>query len=555
MRAGRGTGLISRYSNILILVGAILAFVPIILVDFVLDSYVRKHDHHHIQHTAQGIADQIRTNAADAAGALRRILADSPSLCTPTFTANVHRELDSRLGLRQVVVENADKVQYCDALGRPAVYSALSGPLPVAGQSETLEIVSFATLSEPLIKLTRATPFRRDVSVFTPVLSQSLATLAEQYYHHAAIRVVLTNGTPILTWGAIEAYDNRTSSSQFISAVAFAGEFPVRVEVAVPFSLARAEYADLDLGFSLGACLLSASVLLFALIYVRRAQMPAFDLERAILRGEIKPFYQPVINTRTGALVGCEVLCRWLKPNGKMIPPNVFIDYAEVTGLAIPMTLSLMEQVKADLGPLARSMPELKISINLFDGHFQDGAIVEDIQTIFGGSPISYRQLVFEITERRPLGDSAQTNAVIAGLHALGARLALDDTGTGHSNLAYLATLGVDVIKIDRVFIDMIRPGLTQVPILDGLIAMAKDLDIEVVAEGVETDIQARYLRARGVYQVQGFLFSPALRAAAFRELAHALNFPAKAADPAPLEAPEAAETDPTPSAETSRAA
>jgi EAL domain-containing protein (putative c-di-GMP-specific phosphodiesterase class I) len=132
--------------------------------------------------------------------------------------------------------------------------------------------------------------------------------------------------------------------------------------------------------------------------------------------------------------------------------------------------------------------------------------------------------LVFEITERRPLENSAAVNSVISGLHALGARLAMDDAGTGHSNLAYIATLGVDVIKIDRIFVDMIKPGTTQVPVLDGLIAMARDLDCEIVAEGVETEEQAIYLRSHGVIQAQGFIFAPALKIGAFRELALALD-------------------------------
>jgi EAL domain-containing protein (putative c-di-GMP-specific phosphodiesterase class I) len=207
-----------------------------------------------------------------------------------------------------------------------------------------------------------------------------------------------------------------------------------------------------------------------------------------------------------------------------VVPPGAFIDYAETTGLAIPMTLTLMQQVKRDLGELSGTMQGLKISINLFEGHFRDDTIVDDVQAIFGNSQIDFRQLVFEITERHPLANSAVANSVIAGLHALGCRLALDDAGTGHSNLAYLGTLGVDVIKIDRVFVDMIKPGTTQVPVLDGLIAMARDLQCEIVAEGVETEAQAIYLRAHGVVQAQGFIFAPALKVGAFKELALALH-------------------------------
>uniref|UniRef100_UPI002AFEB338 EAL domain-containing protein n=1 Tax=Devosia sp. TaxID=1871048 RepID=UPI002AFEB338 len=301
-------------------------------------------------------------------------------------------------------------------------------------------------------------------------------------------------------------------------------QMPLKVDYASPFAMARAGYADLDFGFTLVACLISACLLLFSLSYVRRTRVPAFDLERAIARGEIKPYYQPVINLRTGHLMGCEVLCRWEKKNGEVVPPGAFIDYAEVTGLAIPMTLSLMQQVKFDLSDLVQMMPDLKISINLFEGHFRDASIVQDVEAIFGNSAISFRQLVFEITERHPVGNSAVANSVIAGLHALGSRIALDDAGTGHSNLAFLGTLGVDVIKIDRIFVDMVKPGTTQVPVLDGLIAMAKDLDCEIVAEGVETEEQALYLRARGVVEAQGYIFAPALKIGAFRELATALS-------------------------------
>jgi sensor c-di-GMP phosphodiesterase-like protein len=301
--------------------------------------------------------------------------------------------------------------------------------------------------------------------------------------------------------------------------------------------MVRADYTDLDVSFTIIACIMSGAFLVLALQYVRRSKLPAFDLERAIAAGELKPYYQPVINLKSGRLAGCEVLCRWEKRNGEVVMPGKFIEYAEITGLAIPMTLSLMQQVKHDLSDLCLEMPETKVSINLFEGHFRDGNVVEDVQAIFGGSSIAFRQLVFEITERQPLANSVTAMNVIAGLHTLGARLAMDDVGTGHSNLAYMQTLGVDVIKIDRVFVDMIKSDTQAVPVLDGLISMCRDLGTEIVAEGVETEAQALYLRARGVVMAQGFLFAPALKANAFKELARALNgrartIPSGAAEP-----------------------
>ncbi|HTN61311.1 MAG TPA: EAL domain-containing protein [Devosia sp.] len=514
----------SRYNHILMLLGAILAFMPIMAVDYLLDAYVRVKEKNVTQQSISAITSQIEIGAGDAIAALRRILADSPSLCTPTFIANVQDEIETSLNMKQVLVENADGVQYCDAFGHNVVYSPISASLPVPGHTETMTVVKLGAMEMPVLKITQAFGETRRVSAFVPLLGQSPKALAEGLSPTALLRVMLTDGTTILTVGDPSAFDRRGSSTEFIYAEAFAGELPVVAEAALPFAMARASYADLDISFTIIACLMSGSFLLLALQYVRRSRVPAFDLERAIANGEIKPYYQPVINLKTGELVGCEVLCRWEKKNGQVVPPGAFIDYAEVTGLAIPMTLSLMEQVKIDLDGLCKIMPETKISINLFEGHFRDGTIVDDVQAIFGGSSINFRQLVFEITERRPLGNSMQANSVIAGLHALGCRLAMDDAGTGHSNLAYLQTLGLDIIKVDRVFVDMVKPGTTQVPVLDGLIAMARDLECEVIAEGVETEAQAIYLRARGVLHAQGFIFAPALKVGAYKDLAMALN-------------------------------
>jgi EAL domain-containing protein (putative c-di-GMP-specific phosphodiesterase class I) len=513
----------SRYSNIVVLLAAIAAFLPVMAVDYLLDSYVRVRERAQLQQAIDSTASSVEAMVNDSVASLRRLLADSPSLCTPTFIANVHKQMERSLFVKQVLVENGDGVQYCDALGRQVNHSPLSETLSVAGNTETITVVKLGELDMPVLKITQAFGSSRLVSVFVPMLGTAADALLAGLKPTASVRISLTNGVGIVTVGGSSGFDEH-GGTEFVTAESFAGAFPLRAEAAVPFGIVRGDYADLDTSFTIIACLMSGAFLVLSLQYVRRSDLPAFDLERAIMAGELKPYYQPVINLRTGRLAGCEVLCRWEKKNGDIVPPGAFIEYAEVTGLAIPMTVSLMQQVKSDLAELCREMPELKISFNLFEGHFRDGTVVDDVQAIFAGSSISFRQLVFEITERRPLEDSLQVNSVIAGLHALGCRLAMDDAGTGHSNLAYMQTLGIDVIKIDRVFVDMIKPGTTQVPVLDALIAMARDLGTEIVAEGVETEAQALYLRARGVVMAQGFLFAPAIRVEPFKELATALN-------------------------------
>ncbi|MEO6013771.1 MAG: EAL domain-containing protein [Devosia sp.] len=513
----------STYSHVFTLIAAILAFVPVMGVDWLLDNYVRVRERVSVTQALEAITDRIENGAYEGIDSLRKILADSPSLCTPTFVSNVHKEMQKSLYLKQVVVENADGVQYCDAFGDQVSYSPLSQNLAIPGHTETIAVGKLGELATPVLKITQAFGTTRLVSVFLPIVSSSGNGLLSRFKPTAMVRISLTNGTPVLVAGDPGPFDQQRDT-EFISASGFAGELPVRVEAAVPFAIVRADYSDLDMSFTIIACIMSGAFLVLALQYVRRSKLPAFDLERAIAAGELKPYYQPVINLKTGKLAGCEVLCRWEKRSGQVVMPGAFIEYAEITGLAIPMTLSLMQQVRQDLGELCIDMPDLKISINLFEGHFRDTSIVEDVQAIFGGSNIGFRQLVFEITERRPIGNSAAAHSVIAGFHAMGVRLAMDDVGTGHSNLAYMQTLGVDVIKIDRIFVDMVKADTTTVPVLDGLIAMCRDLGTEIVAEGVETEAQALYLRARGVVMAQGFLFAPALKPNAFKELARALN-------------------------------
>jgi EAL domain-containing protein (putative c-di-GMP-specific phosphodiesterase class I) len=505
------------------LVAALAAFVPVLAVDLLIDSYVRVKERAVLQGEADAVAGNIQATAYDAVAALRRILADSPSLCTPSFIANVHKQMGQSLTLRQVVVENAEGVQYCDALGKAVKYTTLSKPLSIPNHTEKLEIVRLDGLDTPMLKITQGFGEARRVSAFAPVVATGTPGLLARLKPTSMLRLALSDGTEVLTAGDGTSFDQH-KDVEFVAVESFAGEFPIRVTAALPFAMVRADYSDLDVSFTVLCCLICGALMFMGLRYVRRSDLPAFDLERAIAAGELKPYYQPVINLRTGALAGCEVLCRWEKKNGELVMPGAFIDYAEVTGLAVPMTVGLMHQVRTDLSALCRDMPDLKVSINLFNGHFRDGNVVEDVETIFGNSPIGFRQLVFEITERQPLSEAQTANSVIAGLHALGCRVAMDDAGTGHSNLAYLQTLGIDVIKIDRIFVDMIKDEATHVPVLDGLIAMAHDLGTEIVAEGVETESQALYLRARGVVQAQGYLFAPALRVDAFLELARALN-------------------------------
>ncbi|VAW21812.1 diguanylate cyclase/phosphodiesterase (GGDEF & EAL domains) with PAS/PAC sensor(s) [hydrothermal vent metagenome] len=512
-------------SNIGVILAIIIAFVPVLSVGYLLDNYyVREHEVETIQVPINNIARETQAAVYEAIDLMNRVVGASPSLCTASFVDVLGSQMQQARYVRQVIVENREGVQYCSALAGEVSYDSVSDQIYIPGRAETLSVVRIKGDKMPMLKITRTIDQNRQVSAFV-VISPQLAEgeLPAAIRDASMFRISLTQGTDLLVIGDPQIFDS-VASDKYVIANAFAGDVPIRIEVAVSFAVLRAEYSEIYIGMVIFTSLVGAGILIMTLRFVQRSKAPSFDLEHAIATGAIVPYYQPVIDIATGRISGCEVLARWEKPNGEIISPAVFIEYAEVTGLAIPMTISIMERVKADLEQLSRTDPGLKISINLFEGHFRDGTIIDDVEAIFADSAISFRQLVFEITERHPLGNDQQAIRVINGFHALGCRLAMDDVGTGHSNLAYIQTLGVDIIKIDRVFIKSITSEETSAPVLDGLIKMAQELGAGIVAEGIETEAQALYLRARGVRDVQGFLFAPALPAAKYLDMVRALN-------------------------------
>ncbi|HAT85017.1 MAG TPA: hypothetical protein DCS30_03030, partial [Rhizobiales bacterium] len=353
-----------------------------------------------------------------------------------------------------------------------------------------------------------------------------LNSMPVEYASASSVSVMLSNG-PVLVETSPEIRYRRMSpfanlipdpawTRDMVKTIAKSDRYPVMIWAGVPFESVWATFVGaMDLINGL-AILMGAMIMFFFVRLSMKKEPPSFSIETGIKKREFIPYYQPVIDIQTGRLAGCEVLVRWRKPDGTVLSPGVFIDTAEATGLAMPMTTLLMEQVEADLSEAYGKHSELKAGINLFNRHFDDLSVVGDIERIFGNSGIRFSQLMFEVTERQPLENLDRARAIIARIQKLGSKVALDDAGTGHGGFAYLQKLGMDVIKIDKLFVDAIEPGVETVPIVDSLTQMAQGMDMTVVAEGVENEEQLTYLRKIGVHQAQGYLFAPALPGKAF---------------------------------------
>jgi sensor c-di-GMP phosphodiesterase-like protein len=267
------------------------------------------------------------------------------------------------------------------------------------------------------------------------------------------------------------------------------------------------------------------AILALAWLFGRRfGNDPVAAVRRALDAHEFVPYYQPIVDITTGKVLGAEVLARWRKPNGTVIPPAAFIPLVEQGGLIVELTECLMRRVCVEAGAAYARRPDLKVGFNLTARHFADEAVVADVRAIFGNSPIRLTQVTLELTEREPIDNLTTTRRVIAALQGLGCRIALDDVGTGHSGLSSILKLGVDIIKIDKMFVDSLGSDRNSATIVTTLVELARNMQMEVVAEGVESFEQVADLRARGIRAAQGYVFAPPLPGSSFLTLLDSLD-------------------------------
>jgi sensor c-di-GMP phosphodiesterase-like protein len=252
-------------------------------------------------------------------------------------------------------------------------------------------------------------------------------------------------------------------------------------------------------------------------ILQKRASSPSVELQRALEAGEFIPYFQPVVHGDTKKWSGAEVLMRWSHPKEGLVRPDLFIPFAEHSGLIVPMTRSLMQQTAALLAPISASFDSpFHIGINITASHCQDLELVEDCRTFLGAFAPDSISLVLELTERELIEPTALTHQLFEQLHGLGVMIAIDDFGTGHSSLGYLRQFNVDFLKIDQSFVAMIGADALSRHILDSIIELSAKLDLGIVAEGVETQEQSDYLTAHNVNFLQGYLFGRPMPGADF---------------------------------------
>ena len=256
-------------------------------------------------------------------------------------------------------------------------------------------------------------------------------------------------------------------------------------------------------------------ILLFAFILRKITQHKlsmGTELRFALKNNQIIPYYQPVIDLSTGQFSGVECLMRWKLNDKDIIQPDLFIPYAEKSGLIKPMTKQLIDIIFTQLGPYAQSHQNFHIAINLSPIHFKDRDTYNQVVTLCDQYHIHPSQVIFELTEEE-LIDEDDTLAVeiMNDMRKLGYSLAIDDFGTGYSSISYLTRFPFDFLKIDQQFVMAIGTHAITAQLADSMIDLAKNLNLKIIAEGIEKSIHETHLKNRNVCYAQGWLYSKAL--------------------------------------------
>ena len=242
---------------------------------------------------------------------------------------------------------------------------------------------------------------------------------------------------------------------------------------------------------------------------IRRLELEG-QLRRGIELGELKVYYQPKVEISDGRVVGMEALVRWHHPERGLISPAEFIPLAEETGLILPLGRWVLEEACRQAREWQERYPGClpTMSVNLSAKQFQQPHLLEEISEVLAATELEPCGLVLEITESVLMEDAQANIATLEGLKALGVGLAIDDFGTGYSSLDYLKRFPVDVIKIDRSFVNGLGPSPKDAAIIQTVIDLAEALDLEPIAEGIETAEQARQLWDMGCRVGQGYYFA-----------------------------------------------
>jgi sensor c-di-GMP phosphodiesterase-like protein len=506
--------------------GALLAVVPILMLDRMLESYVEDHARDRLTAQARTSLGFAETRLESTITTLVDLAAKASEDCNPELIEMMRLTVFSNMAIKGVALLNDKGQPLCMSVNAALPPLALSREFQLADKRISIAVARIRDRPERRVHLRVERPNGRSMGALVAAEALLPEMELDSDVGIKRIRLIMTSGDLI---SARPAGDEGAGldEGRSLTVEHRSERYPITVFAERSLRAIATEYQDLQFIVRFVCLFLALFALALFWLTVRRNQEdPLAALKLAMKNGEIVPFFQPTVDTLKGGVRGAEVLARWRKPDGTLVSPAHFIPLAEQSGLIYELTNVLMKRAIEEVGTTYAARPHLRLAFNLFAGHFEDGKIIRDVKSIFEGSPIAFDQIVLEVTERSPLPDLDDARKIIATLQEMGVRVAIDDVGTGHGGLSYLLKLGVDIIKIDKMFVDAISSERYSQIIIETLVELARTMNMEVIAEGVETFEQVEYLRMKGVGEAQGFVFAPPLPASSYLALVDAMDRP-----------------------------
>ena len=275
-------------------------------------------------------------------------------------------------------------------------------------------------------------------------------------------------------------------------------------------------FYDVSIQYEALAVTLSLLFSIIMYLFLRQFLTKKFSLKRAIEHGiahhQFYPQYQPLYDQKQNCFTGVEVLMRWKSRFNETVWPDVFIEEAEKTRLIVPMTIQIAEQTFKDFQDILHNTPHFHLGLNISYAHMVDPDFFNHFESLRERYNIKASQILLEMTEREILShENDHIAQKMKQLRKKGYRLAIDDFGTGYASLSYLRHFPFDFLKIDKLFIGAIGTGAVTEALNESIIQLAKNLDLKIIAEGVESQVQIDYLKQKGVQLIQGWYYAKAM--------------------------------------------